>query len=297
MKYEKLPLTFEKQAEKLINRGLLVDKNTLINTLKNVNYYRLSGYLYPYRSSDDNFKPGTTFEKVWSHYTFDRHLRLLVMDAIERIEISIRTKLIYYIAHKTKAFGYFDLCCYPNKTAEEYANLTKIITGEVKRSSEIFVKHFFTKYGDMHKVLPIWMTGEIVSLGCTLNIYKGISNEIKRNVADNYIVPDEVLLSWLKTIHAIRNICAHHGRLWNRTLGVKPFIPKKKKYPEWHEPVLIPNDKIFGVLTIFKYLINIIAPQSKWKNRLMSLLIDYPEVSILDMGFPKNWKECVFWKD
>ena len=76
----------------------------------------------------------------------------------------------------------------------------------MKRSSEIFVRHFFTKYGDINKVLPIWMTGEIVSLGCTLNIYKGISNEIKRDVADNYKVPDKVLLSWLKTRNSFKEM-------------------------------------------------------------------------------------------
>ena len=297
MKYEKLPLSFKEQAEKLISRGLEGDKNLLINTLKNVNYYRLSGYLHPYKNSDDSFKSGTTFEKVWSHYTFDRHLRLMVMDAIERIEISIRTKLIYYIGHETEAFGYFDLCCYPNMTKKEFFLLVKIITDEVERSSEVFVKHFYNKYGDMHKVLPIWMAGEIVSLGCTLKIYEGISNKIKQNVATDYGVPDEVLLSWIRTVHAIRNICAHHGRLWNRTLGVKPRIPKEKKYPEWHQPTKITQDKVFGILTIFQYLLRSIAPQSKWQDRLLSLLKNYPEVSVKDMGFPDNWKNCVFWKD
>lgn len=297
MKYEKLPLIFEEQAEQLISRGLKGDKNLLTNTLKNVNYYRLSGYLYPYKNPDDSFKPETKFEKVWSHYTFDRHLRLMVMDVIERFEISIRTKLICCIGHETEAFGYFDLCCYPNMRAGAYANLIKIITSEAKRSREKFVEHFFTKYGDLHKVLPIWMAGEIVSLGCTLKIYGGISNKIKQNVAADYGVPDEVLLSWIKTVHAIRNICAHHGRLWNRTLGIKPRIPKKRRYPEWHDPVKIPQDKIFGILTIFQYLLRIIAPQSKWKDRLLSLLKNYSEISIEDMGFPDNWKKCVFWKD
>ena len=297
MKYEKPPLTFERQAENLISSGLLADKNTLISMLQHVNYYRLSGYLYPYKNIDGSFKSKTTFEEVWKYYNFDRHLRLLVLDAVEKIEISIRTKLIYYIAHNTNAFGYFDLCCYPNRTAEEYSYLIKAITSEVNRSNEIFVKHFFTKYGDIHKILPIWMAGEIISLGCTLNIYKGISNEIKQEVASSYGLSDKILLSWLKTLHAIRNICAHHCRLWNRILGVKPLIPRKNKYPEWHEPSTISNDKIFGVLTIFNYLISIIDKESGWKNLLLALLSKYPEVNVLEMGFPDNWKKFIFWKN
>lgn len=72
MKYDKLPLSFEEQADRLIRRGLVVDKTLLVARLKNVNYYRLSGYLYPYRQPDDTFKPGTTFERAWRHHTFDR---------------------------------------------------------------------------------------------------------------------------------------------------------------------------------------------------------------------------------
>ncbi len=84
MRYDKPPLSFEEQADHLIQRGLVVDKSLFVDRLKNVNYYRLSGYLYPYRQADDTFKPGTTFERVWRHYTFDRRLRLIVMDAIGR---------------------------------------------------------------------------------------------------------------------------------------------------------------------------------------------------------------------
>ena len=296
MRYDKPPLSFEEQADRLIDRGLVADKALLISRLKNVNYYRLSGYLYPYRQDNDNFKLGTTFEKVWQHYAFDRHLRLMVMDAIERIEISLRTQLIYIFAHETKSFGYFDIETYPNQTVEEYTRLLQTIAREVKRSKEKFVEHFSNKYGDMHKILPIWMSGEIVSFGCTLTMYRGVSDKIKQNIASHYGISDEVLSSWLKTINVIRNICAHHSRLWNRILGVKPFIPRKNKYPEWHDPVKIVQDRIFGVLTIFSYLLKIIAPQSKWKSRFLNLLDEYPEISRWSMGIPDNWKESPLWK-
>jgi abortive infection bacteriophage resistance protein len=90
MNYDKPPLSFAAQADLLLKRGLIADRTLLIDRLKNVNYYRLSGYLYPYRLANDNYKPGTTFDKVWRHYTFDRQLRLIVIDAIERFEVSIR---------------------------------------------------------------------------------------------------------------------------------------------------------------------------------------------------------------
>lgn len=86
MEYKKVPLTFEEQADLLISRGLQAERDFLIFRLKSVNYYRIAGYLYPFRMSDGKFKPGTTFEMVWRRYTFDRRLRFLLLDAIERVK-------------------------------------------------------------------------------------------------------------------------------------------------------------------------------------------------------------------
>ncbi|MDD5584701.1 MAG: Abi family protein [Candidatus Omnitrophica bacterium] len=296
MKYDKPPLSFEEQAGLLIKRGLVVDRVFLIDRLRNVNYYRLSGYLYPYRQPDDNFKPGTTFEKAWRHYTFDRRLRLIVMDAIERVEVSIRTQLICILAHESGAFGYTKQEILPNLEADDHSRWVDEINKEVNRSHEQFVEHFRKKYGDNHALLPLWMTGEIMSFGCILTMYRGMTVAFKKEIAAYYGIPDEVLSSWLQTINVIRNICAHHSRLWNRELGVKPYIPRKNKYPQWHEPVLIPQNRIFGVLTILRYLLRIIAPQSQWEARLLTLLDEYPEISRWSMGFPDGWKESPLWK-
>lgn len=296
MRYAKPPLTFEAQADLLIQRGLVADKALLVDRLKNVNYYRLSGYLYPYRQADDSFRPGTTLERVWRHYAFDRRLRLMVMDAIERVEVSVKTQLIYALAHATQAFGYSDPANFPGLTSEEHERLMVTINDEKHRSKEAFVKHFLDKYGDCNADLPLWMVGEVMSFGCMLTMCKGVSNPIRRSIAAYYNISDEMLTSWLQTINVIRNICAHHSRLWNRELGVRPYIPRKQKYPQWHVPVRIPQNRIFGILTILRYLLKIIAPQSKWESRLLTLLDEYPEISRWSMGFPDNWKESPLWK-
>lgn len=296
MRYEKVHLTFEEQAGLLISRGLSADQARLVSLLENVNYYRLSGYLFPYRLPDNTFKPGTTLERVWRHYTFDRRFRLIVMDAIERVEVSVRTRLIYELSAVSGAFGYAGHAALPNLTAAEYMRWMEEINKEVNRSRETFVAHFRAKYGDTHAYLPLWEAGEIMPFGFTLTMYRGVSSEVKKRIAGYYGIPDEVLTSWLRTINVIRNICAHHGRLWNRELGVKPFIPRRGKYTQWHEPVAIPQNRIFGVLTILRYLLTIMAPQTKWESRLLALLAEYPEISRWSMGFPDNWKESPLWK-
>lgn len=297
MTYNKKHLSFEEQAYLLIKRGLIADKDTLINRLRNVNYYRLSGYLYPFKQSDDTFKPNTTLETVWNNYTFDRRLRLIIMDAIERFEISFRTQLLYNLSSKTGSFGYMEKINYPNLGNDKYDFFRNKIEEEVKRSKkEVFVKHYYEKYGNDSNSIPIWMFGEIMSFGCALTMYGGVQNSIKKDIAKYYDVIDEIMTSWLQTMNVIRNMCAHHSRLWNREFGVKPLIPRKQKHPQWHVPVVIPNNRVFGVLTILHYLLKKIAPQSEWRSRLYSLLDEYPEISRLSMGFPENWKESPLWE-
>jgi abortive infection bacteriophage resistance protein len=240
MQYDKGHLSFEAQADRLISRGLIADRDLLISRLKNVNYYRFTGYLHPFRlDGSDNYRPDTTIEKVWRLYAFDRRLRLIVMDAIERIEVSVRTQLIFELSKETGAFGYATQAGLPKLNSQDFDHLWRSIVEEVGRSKEIFVGHFFGKYGNSHQMLPLWMAGEIMSFGCMLTMYKGTAPVIKRGIARHYGIPDEVLTSWLQVINVVRNICAHHGRLWNRQLGYKPLLPGKNKYPQWYEPVSI----------------------------------------------------------
>lgn len=105
MKYEKCPLTLDEQADRIIQRGLHADRDELIQRLNSVSYYRLSGYLFPFREhGSDHFRSGTKLSEVWDRYCFDRKLRMLILDSIERIEVSVRTKLIYYFSHEYGPF-------------------------------------------------------------------------------------------------------------------------------------------------------------------------------------------------
>ncbi|MBN1499897.1 MAG: Abi family protein [Spirochaetes bacterium] len=294
MKYTKPPLSFEKQADLLIDRGLIADKDVLVARLKSVNYYRLSGYLHPFKLPDDSFKAGTTLDMVWQNYCFDRQLRLLIIDVIERFEIALKTDITYILSHTHGAFGYLDVINFPFLSNDEYTKLIENIQNETMRSKEVFVKHFFKKYGDQHKFLPLWMAAEVFSLGTVHTVYKGIPLSIKQQISKKYNISPKVLTSWIHTIQVVRNICAHHGRIYNRTLGVSSIIPKKNS--DWHTPFTINNDKIFSVLSILKYLLDIIAPQSNWKNRLIKLIDENNMIPLNVMGFSKDWENHLIWK-
>lgn len=229
MKYEKEPLTYEEQADRLLGRGLIADRDELITRLAAVNYYRLSGYLYPFRQRDDSYSPGTTLNIVWLRYVFDRRLRVLILDAVERIEVAVRTKLVYYLSHHVPtgftdpagAFGYLNHRFLPGfKTASEFLKWRSKLAMETDRAkSEKFVQHFRTKYGAEHPELPGWMVAELMSFGAMFTLAKNVVPEVQKKVADDYGFSVDHFISWLHALMVLRNACAHHDRIWNRGSG------------------------------------------------------------------------------
>ncbi len=296
MKYNKPALTFPQQADRLVMRGLGGNRELIEKRLAAVNYYRLSGYLYPFRNPDDTFKPGTTIEAVWDRYAFDRRFRLLVMDAIERIEITVRSQLACHHSLHHGPFGYAtDAKSLPKLDLQGHLEFVERIQAETMRSKERFVQHFQDKYGDSHDTLPVWMAAEIMSFGTVLTFFRGASHQVKQAVATVFGMPAAVFESWILTLNTVRNICAHHGRLWNREHGMKPILPRIHEYPDWHTPVKIENKRVFAILTICRHCLRQVAPQSQWPIRFRHLLDHNPAIPVAEMGFPPNWRQSPLW--
>lgn len=293
MEFAKPALTHEEQADLVISRGLLCDRDEFLLRLKSVSYYRLSGYWFPLALVDDTFITGTTLDAVWSRYTFDRQLRLLVLDAIERVEVCVRSELVYRLAHLQGAFGYIDSANMPGLHPDAHARMLEDMKGEYVRSKEQFIEHFRDEHGDEHELPPIWMITEIMTLGGLVKLFRGAPKPVKADIATRFGVTDDVMQNWLMSLNKTRNICAHHGRLWNRKLDYMPMIPKKDL--RWHDPVEVKGERVFGTLTVLRYLLEDVAPQSLWTARLEALLGAYTGIPRVSMGFPEGWASCPFW--
>jgi abortive infection bacteriophage resistance protein len=308
-RYAKPPLSFEEQADQLLRRGMVGDRATIIARLSMINYYRLSAYWYPFRKPgesklerQDDFVEGTLFETVMAHYTFDQHLRVLVLEAIERIEVATRTQLAYHHSRTWGADGYAtNAKSLPRLTGGHRAPPThaefiaKLRENETKGAETPFVRHFRSKYTSSTD-LPIWMAIELMSIGNLVTMFQG-SREIEQNaVSSVFGVTNGVFSSWLLTLANVRNICAHHGRLWNRTLGKIPQLPSMKTHEDWYRPVHVGSAKLFTALTIATYLLGIVAPPSSWAKHVAALLLKHPTVPAAEMGFPGRWKEIPLWQ-
>jgi abortive infection bacteriophage resistance protein len=303
--YTKNPRDFEGQLQLLVERGLTIEnKEKAKRILSNISYNRLSNYWYPLLKEpkeDELFEEGASFEKIFQWYKFDSELRVLVFHAIEQIEISLRTQVIYHLSNKSNSgFWYIDF--------ENFDSYPKFLTFQnsickgVQETKQFFITKYTKKYTQY--MPPAWKSFELISFRVLISAYKNLkSNNDKIAISEHFLLHHTVFISWLETLVYIRNICAHHSRLWNIVLTIKPMwlkSPKSdwvKKWVNTTEQNEQHNLKIYAILCMLVYLLNLINPYHQFKKQLKSLIYTYNEyVDISDMGFPEDWKQENLWK-
>lgn len=299
--YAKPPLLLSDQVQNLlVARGLSVsDPNLAAHYLSNINYYRLSAYLKYFQIDGDpnhNYKAGVDFEQAMDLYRFDKKIRLLVFDEIERIEIAVRTQIMYQYSIRFGANWYEDANLF--KSPKDQSDFVDILTKEFSKTTEVFIKHYNTHYNNP-PLPPSWMALEIISLGQISRLYKNLrSNAAKKAVADNFGIQEPVLESWLESLSFVRNICAHHARLWNKKMPKSPMLPIARNVKNlWvmQLPHFSKNNRVFLALAIMRYLLREIHPNSKFGQKLKDLFVEYPNVNNKSLGFPLNWTTDPFW--
>jgi abortive infection bacteriophage resistance protein len=300
-KYLKPSLTIEDQINLLVSRGLIIDDPVLAkHILSNISYYRLSSYFYNFweDKSGHKFFGSTKFERIVNIYNFDSELRTICFKAIEVIEVSIRTKLSVFLSHNHGPYWFDNDNIVINKTshADNIKSIQDLLNQKIK---EQFIKDHFKKYSDQYP--PSWKLLEITSFGLLSRLYGNISPSVKekKSIARSLGLPNhEFLESWLKSIAYIRNICAHHSRLWDKKLST-PLIPNNLK-GKWLSNASLTNLKRDGLyinLCCIKYLVDNIKPDNDFGSEILRLLKNYKQDVDLDkMHFPKSWDKDDLWK-
>jgi abortive infection bacteriophage resistance protein len=297
MQYNKLPLTFQDQIVLLEQRGLIIaDKAKIENYLSHISYYRLRAYTYPYQNNNDSnhpFKTGITFEKILDDYIFDRKLRLILFDAIEKVEIALRTQLIYHYSLVHGSHWFEDISLFANHTyhQRDLAQVDK----EINRSQEQFILHYQSKYSTPQRP-PAWMTLEVLSFGTLSKLFENLNRcPEKKAIAKHFGLDIVIFESWLHHISVVRNICAHHARLWNREIPSAPKLPKRAHNAWLKDHTTLKANKIYSTICCLRYLLNVISPNNNFKIKLKDLLQSYPHINLRAMDFQTDWEEEYLW--
>jgi len=292
--YKKPALTYAEQIQQLQERGLEINNiPRATHLLESISYYRLSGYWYPMLADKSNhqFKANSTFQSAFQLYSFDRELRVLILRELEKIEVSIRAKMIYLLSHEYGAFWYQDANLFKNHI--NHSKSLGSLEHEYNRSDEEFIDAFTKKYSN--PLPPSWMMLEITSFGTLSFLYSNLKpGKVKRDIARHFGLNDKTFSSWIHSIVYLRNVCAHHSRLWNRVMSIQPVRPRNI-YKTWLENDGVSNNRTYYILTIILFLMQIINPGHTIVARFKALLEKYPNVDVFAMGFPENWEIETLW--
>jgi abortive infection bacteriophage resistance protein len=298
MRYTKPPVSIPDQIQKLKDRGLIIpDETDALRYFSNISYYRLRAYTYPYQDNvnpEHPFLENVSMEDIMALYTFDRKLRLLIFDAIEKIEVALRTQIIYQWSMTYGSHWHLDQKLYKEngKFIKHLASLQK----EISRSNETFIEHYKNKYTQPEEP-PCWMSLEVTSIGLLSLLFQNLKNcPEKKTVTHHFgLFGTEILENWVHNFCHIRNICAHHGRLWNRRIPIPITMPRKTKDEFINNKGVYPY-KLYPSLCAMMYVLSIINPESTFKQQLLELLATCPHGQLKEMGFPGNWQNEKFWQ-
>lgn len=299
MKYPKPALSIEDQIAKLRSYGMAFgDAERAAHYLRELNYYRLSGYRLRYESNHAThaLQTGTTFEQVLDDYMFDRELKLLVLDAVERLEVSVRTHWAHQLGLRhNNAHAHLDSTLFKQRSQQwSHPAAVAALIGDVERSREIFIRHLRTTYDEL--LPPIWAAVEVMTLGQISRWFSNLRHAADRNaIAKGYGLDEALLASFLHHVSIVRNICAHHGRLWDRDIPFKAALPTK------HPDALVKSlnkyapGQIYNTLTILAWVLGRISPNQTWASRVARHVDSHPGAAAA-MGYPADYRTRPIWQ-
>jgi abortive infection bacteriophage resistance protein len=305
----KAAYTVDNQIALLKQRGMLFkDEAQAYDRLKNISYYRLKGYWWNMQSDTTQhiFYPGTYFEDILERYDFDRNLRLILFGGVEQIEIAVRTRLIYHLSIAYGGLWYQNPALFETipKIKNGVSKTTHLHTldelqKEFNRSQELFIKDQQRRYPG--QPADAWKIMEVASMGTLSKLYKSL----RINLPEKGIIANEmgvnsthVFSGWLESIAYIRNIIAHHARLWSRTMVKRPGMQLNNPKGAWLNQPLKQGqiDKPFSTISCMTYLCNFLNQPQNMKQEIIALINAYPGVPIYKYGFFNNWQTEPLWK-
>jgi abortive infection bacteriophage resistance protein len=273
--YTKPWQSYADQIKLLAQRGLVVtDIQAAEQFLSHLNYYRFSGYCLAFEVKRHEFIPGTTFEQIVQAYEFDLTLRDLVTEALEVVEVDIRATVAYVFGQRHEAFGHVGPASFFSHF--NHRDWLERLRDEVQRSSELFVKHFAQTYTEFPD-LPVWIATEVMSFGSLSKMVHGMLKRDQKEIAMRYRMQPHILQSWMHHLVYVRNLCAHHSRLWDRVWSIKPELPAGR---DWQPPALLSNNRLFSTLLLLRHWMKCLPAirdfVSRWQVRVAPLDLKRP---------------------
>jgi len=236
-----------------------------------------------------NFLPRSKFSAIVALYNFDREIRLLTLNAIEKLEVALRTAIINPLAELHTPHWYLDATHYDN-VIKFHGVMDKIIQGANVRKG-LALTHYFDKY-HAPVLPPIWLVCEKLTFGALSRFFEALSID-RRKIVGRYIwsYPEHLLVSWFHSLAHLRNICAHQDRLWNNPIAAFPPEAHKTYSVDFRVPT-----SFYSRAVVIQLLMRELGLNGWWRDSLLTLLASCTHVhQRIHLGFPDDWQSRPSW--
>lgn len=311
--YNKTVLTIAQQLELLEEKGIVItDKASAEHWLSHIGYFRFKHYSLRFKdAAKKSYIAGIEFQTINELYSFDRKLRMLTFEALENIEVAVKTQLSNSMSASYGPHWYTDARHFLTeldrkqiiRTAKSEADIPKFFDyGIFLKGIEDFMSSseepLFQLYKNTYEPQypPSWMMVEIITFGKLSKLYANLQAGIEKTaIHDHFGLTKKIFTSWLHCFSFIRNKCAHHDRLLYAKINVQPSMPQKRSRQFLDEADSVDNALLYAVLCCIQYMLNICNTNSLFKQHLISLVDQYPNIDYDRLGFTKNWKNEKLW--
>jgi len=270
----------------LQGRGLIIpDPVRALQALEHVGYYRLLIYMRPLQQPGPpkTFAAGASFDEVLALYEFDRELRLLCLDGIERIEVALRAAIVSQVAVPHGPHFYLD-----HRLFEKREHFIEFFQTAAK-GRYLGIQHYRDNYDDP-PLAPIWTIMEALTYGQLSHLFSWLRLPQRKQISQRFGFDESILLSWFRSLNVLRNMCAHHNRLWNF-----PMLVDRPKAAKNLKAEFASTECFYARAVVLSSLLDASGHGRPWRRRLIALLDRYPIARPSSMGFPPDWRTRSFW--
>lgn len=301
------PRTLDEQLSRLKQRGMAFhDQQLATDYLSRVSYFRLKHFWVDMLdATTGDFKHDATFEQVVERYEFDQSLRQILFKAIETLEVGLRTRMISTLSLATDSgLWYLERRWFEQQDYHEALVLD--LKYEFDRSTEAFARDYIRNHphwdaenfeGDHPDA---WIILETATFGTLSKMYKNLKTQwpAKSAIANAFgLYSSKELSSWLEAISVLRNVVAHHSRLWYRIFSKKPTHIKGHRDRWLLQPMTdYQRSHAFGLISCLLYLVRTLDANHPLKQQLLQLFDHHPALPLSMLGFTGDWRATPLWK-
>jgi len=313
--FKQPPLTVVEQLTLLQEKGLTIDDlSSAEHWLSHISYFRFKHYSYSYKdykTNNGNYIPNTKFEVIKDLYLFDRKIRMLIFEALENIEVAVKTQLTNTMAAAYGSHWYMEAKHFISEQERKqiirnlkkdedipnvfnHSSFLNNIEEYMKNPDELFLKFYKDTYEPLHP--PSWMMVEIITFGTLSILFENLKPCVEKTaIHDHFGLTKRQFISWLHCFSFIRNKCARHSRLVYAKINFAPALPQRKTRQFLVEADGVNNASLYAVLCCIQHMINTCNNSSYFKQHLLSLIDAYSDINLTRLGFTNNWRNEPLW--